>query len=152
MSQDEDQNFNQPYRPLLAATTGSGLMTVGVLQFTGSIWGSAEPLSQELIAIAARTTLLAFIMNAATLGLGFIVRGRPRPILCAILNVYGSTVFLVGAFLSGSYISKALLLIRPETTAIPESLQVFLGASAVGFFAILAALVITSLFDLFRRK
>lgn len=130
--------FEADYRPIIIAALGAGAMTIGVLSFVGAIWGYVPPRSQELVAVAARTSLIVFAMIVLVLVLAFLASRAAGPSVRLLTNLYGALTFIGGAVTCGSVISEALFIVRPETIDVPEPIQVFFALGALGLFGLCA--------------
>lgn len=132
------QRFDSLFRPLLSATIGTGAVALGILHFVGSGWDGFPTQAQVLMAVAARTAFLAFIVNAVLLVVAYLVERSIGPFLAFLINLYGVAVFLGGTFLTGGLLTSAFDLASPGAASPPESVEAFLGAAGLGLIALVA--------------
>lgn len=148
---DAATKFDSLFRPLLTATVGAGAVALGILDFAASDWDGFGTEGRALIAVAARTAFLAFVVNAVLLVLAYLLERVIGPVASFFINLYGVGVFLAGTFLTGGLLSEALDLASPEAAAPPESVQVFLGVAGLGLMVLVAAISLGALADLAKR-
>lgn len=130
------------FRPLAAATLGSGAVALAVLQFAAESWGDFPPEARQLTAAGGRTALLAFLMSATVLLGCYLAERLIGPVVRAIANLYGSAVFFTGTFIAGSAVSRALDIAGGDG-APPDQVTAFLGIAGIGWLTI--ALLIAGL-------
>lgn len=135
-----EQGFDSRFRPLLSATIGSGLVAIALLDFTANGWEEFPEQARVLIAVAARSAFLMFVMNTVALLAAYLAVRIAGPVTTVCLNLYGAGTFLGGTFVVGSLLSQALDLASPGAASPPEGVQVFIGLAGVGL-AIVALLV-----------
>lgn len=144
--------FDTQFRPLLGATVASGLCALGILQFAGSGWNSFGDDGRALIAIAARTAFLSFVLNAVSLLIAYLFANTLGPLLTFLVNLYGVGVFMAGTFLTGGLLSGALDLASPKAADPPENIQAFLGLVGVGGLALMFLIGLSALIAVLRRS
>ncbi len=147
---DVSTRFDAQFRPLLSATVGTAAVALAILEFAGSEWDGFGVEGRALIAIAARTAFLAFIVNSVLLVIAYLMVRTMGPVMTFLVNLYGVVVFLVGTFLTGGMLSATLDIASPGAASPPDTVQVFLGLAGVGLILLVAAIALAALFDLAR--
>lgn len=140
------------FRPLAAATAGAGVLAITAVQFAAEAWGSLEPPARLLAAEAARLGFLTFLITIAVLLAAYLLRTALGRGLAWLFNLFGATVFLIGAFLTGVRISRALNVSLPADGPVPEDLAAFVGVAAAAGTALVAVAVVSAALGLVRKK
>lgn len=139
------------YRPLLSAAAASGVMTIGVLQFMGGIWSDLPTLSREYLTMAVQGAFIGFLFQLGAVVIALFTGARSGSRLTAALNAYGVAAVTAGVFITGTLVSRALLIARPSTVEPVDSLALFLAFGALGLIA-LAAVALVSRIAAFVRS
>jgi hypothetical protein len=119
-------------RPLTASLVATGIMTIGVLQFLGEMWGELPPEGRHGITLATRVASLMFLSMLAMAALAWVAReSAPRSWLVAA-NALSVIAFGGGAFLVTREISRALSAAERSVSALPPGdIGAFIGATVL---------------------
>jgi hypothetical protein len=95
-------------RPLLLATIGSGVMTLGLLQFCTDLLDHAGPGDRAHVVHGIRSSFFAFLGTSAALLTAYLSGTYRSPRLSAVFNCYGAACFLAAVVVAGGHIGTAL--------------------------------------------
>lgn len=119
-------------RPLTASLVAAGVMTIGVLQFLGDIWGDIPPAARHGVAIATRIASLSFLALLALAVAAWLARESASRRWLAAANVLAAVVFGGGAFIVTREISRALSTADPAVGALPGGgIETFVSATVL---------------------
>lgn len=133
------QRFDESFRPLASSTVGAGALAVSILGFTGQIWASFGPVGRELVATAARTSLLLFLILVVALVLAYAARRAMGAGLRRAFNLYGVTAFAAGTLIIGQLVSRALESERPSTLPVPDQVLLLPALATLALAALALA-------------
>lgn len=139
------------YRPLLSATAASGVMTIGVLQFMGDIWSDLPTLSREYLTMAVQGAFIGFLFQLGAVIIALLAGSRSGSRFTAALNGYGVAAVTAGVFITGTLVSRALLVAQPSTLEPVDSLALFSAIGVLGLIA-LATVALVSRIAAFVRS
>jgi hypothetical protein len=133
----EEREFDTRFRPLVASTAGAGLVALAVFDFAANAWDAvALADSRTLIAAAARTAFLSFLLTAAATIYAFLMRSGVGARLGLAINLFGAGLFLGGTFLSGRLLSEMFTLEAPAASEPPAAVGVFFGVAVLAMLAL----------------
>ena len=136
----EEREFDTRFRPLVAATAGAGLVALAVFDFAANAWDAVSLAeSRTLIAAAARTAFLSFLLTAAATLYAFLLRSRIGARMALMVNLFGAGLFLGGTFLSGRLLSEMFTLQAPAASEPPAAVGVFFGVAVLALLALIGA-------------
>ena len=132
-------------RPLTACVAGSGVMTLGLLQFVGNVWNDfPDPARQEML-LATRIGFIALLFALISLVLAWVVRRIAAPWWIGVANLYGLLVFAGSALVITRSLGRALTSVMPQgDMPLPDDVQGLLGIG--GAALVLLALSLPVLF------
>lgn len=143
-----EQGFDSRFRPLLSATIASGLVALAMLDFTASGWNNFSADARVLIAVAARSAYIMFLLNTFALLAAYLAVRIAGPITTACLNLYGAATFLGGTFVVGGLLSAALNLASPGAAEPPDAVKVFVGLAGTGLIVVILLLAMAAILRL----
>ena len=135
-------------RPLLLATVGAGVMTLGLLQFWGDLLDQLEIADRTRLLHGIRSSFFAFLGTSAALLTAYLCRAYDSARLSALFNVYGAACFLGAVIVAGGHIGATL----GRLAGLPEGKGVTVGGFFLFSMAGLAVLVAASLLSAFKRR
>jgi hypothetical protein len=135
-------------RPLLLATVGSGVMTLGLLQFGADLFGQVSVADRASLVHGIRSSFFAFLGSSAALLTAYLFRAYRSERLSAWFNAYGAACFLGAVIVAGGHIGNTLgrLAGSPATQAV--TVGRFFLFSMAGLGALLAAALVSA----FKRR
>lgn len=126
-------------RPLLLATAGSGVMVLGLLQFSADMFAQVEAAGRPILVHAVRTAFFAFLSTSAALLGAYLFRVYRSPRMALIFNSFGAVVFLVAVLFGGGQIGGALIHVPGVEPRMPVMLSLFFVVSIGGAILLLLA-------------
>jgi hypothetical protein len=135
-------------RPLLLATVGAGVMTLGLLQIGADLFGQVGVADRASVVHGIRSSFFAFLGASTALLFAYLFRAYRSERLSAWFNAYGAACFIGAVIVAGGHIGATLgrLAGSPATQAV--TVGNFFLFSMTG----LAALVAATLFSAFKRR
>ena len=135
-------------RPLLLATVGAGVMTLGLLQFWGDLLDQLEIADRTRLLHGIRSSFFDFLGTSAALLTAYLCRAYDSARLSALFNVYGAACFLGAVIVAGGHIGATLGRLAGSPAAQPVTVGRFFLFSMAGFGALLAAALVSA----FKRR
>jgi hypothetical protein len=135
-------------RPLLLATVGAGVMTLGLLQFWGDLLEQLEIADRTRLLHGIRSSFFAFLGTSAALLAAYLFRAYDSARLSALFNVYGAACFLGAVIVAGGHIGATL----GRLAGLPEGQGVTVGGFFLFSMVGLAALFAASLLSALKRR
>ena len=130
-------------RPLLLATVGAGVLSLGLLQFLSDVLPLLDGEGRLLVARGIRTAFFAFIGSSAALLVAYLTGVWHSSRLALAFNLYGAMAFVFGAIIAGGMIGGALKMLANEGPAMPAPVAMFFLFNFVAVVLLAAAAVIT---------
>ena len=135
-------------RPLLLATIGSGVMTLGLLQFGGDLLDQLTGSDRVHLLHGIRSAFFAFLGTSAALLTAYLCQAFVSPRLSALFNIYGAACFLGAVIVAGGHIGATL----GRLAGSPDAESVIVGRFFLFSMAGLGALFAASLFLALKRR
>ena len=134
-------------RPLLLATVGSGVMVLGLLQFSADLFDQLGVPDRAGLVHGIRSSFFAFLGSSAALLTAYLFRAYRSERLSGWFNAYGAACFLGAVIVAGGHIGATLNRLA-GSTGMPVTVGRFFLFSMAGLAALLAA----ALFATFKRR
>ena len=135
-------------RPLLLATIGSGVMTLGLLQFGADLFGELGVADRASLVHGIRSSFFAFLGSSAALLTAYLLRAYRSARLSAWFNVYGAACFLGAVVVAGGHIGATLGRLAGSPAGMPVTVGRFFLFSMGGLTLLIAA----ALFFALKRR
>ena len=141
-------------RPLSACVAGSGVMTLGVLQFLGQVWSAVPDAARQEMVVTVRVAFLGFIITLAALVLAWLGQRVGGPAWRGMVTLFGLVSFAASAFSVALGIGRGLSKAAPlAKDAMPtDGVLAFMGAAMAVFCLLGLALMVMSARRLLMRK
>jgi hypothetical protein len=135
-------------RPLLLATVGAGVMTLGLLQIGADLFGQVGVADRASVVHGIRSSFFAFLGASAALLTAYLFRAYRSERLSAWFNAYGAACFIGAVIVAGGHIGATL----GRLAGSPAEQAVTVGNFFLFSMAGLAILVAATLFFAFKRR
>jgi hypothetical protein len=145
---ETDIDAEDALRPLLLATVGAGVMTLGLLQFWGDLLDQLDIADRTRLLHGIRSAFFAFLGTSAALLTAYLCRAYQSVRLSALFNVYGAACFLGAVIVAGGHIGATL----GRLAGLPEGQGVTVGGFFLFSMAGLGALFAAALFSALQRR
>lgn len=151
---ERDDGGETGLRPLVACTAASGVMTLGVLQFLGEVWGTLPVEARLAMLEATRTAFMAFLFALGALVLAWFARGVAGPLWRTAATLLALLSFAGSALIVTQRISRALGALVPQGMGRDPAEEIggFIGLGVLALLALAAVLLVLALRQMLRRN
>lgn len=141
-------------RPLSACVAGSGLMTLGILQFLGQVWSEIPDAARQELLIATRVAFIGFLLCLGALVLAWLGQQVGGVIWRGAASLFGLITFAGSSYIVAISTSRALgIAIPSDREAMPGGeVLFFVGSGAVLLLVLAVVLVILALRQALRSE
>ena len=121
------------------ATVGTGVMVLGLLQFSAEMFGQVAVVERASLVYAIRAAFFAFLGTSTALLLAYLCRVDGAPRLAGLFNLYGVLLFFVAGLLAGSHVGGVLTILSGPHWRLPQGVETFFLAGAAALLLLLAS-------------
>lgn len=134
-------------RPLSACVAGSGLMTLGVLQFLGQVWSAVPDAARQEMLATVRVSFFGFLLTLAALVLAWLGQRAGGTAWRGAITLFGLFAFAGSAYSVALGTGRALTKAAPATAAAlpPDEVLVFLAAGVIALVLLVAGLTVLAM-------